>query len=342
MKRPSAQRCVNVTRQTTAMVDTATADNTWAWRLCTLDPNLQQIDAEDAEERLRKEVVQSYKNKAFYPTYVKFARAELKRDEECDKPTVEGLEQYKRFLRAFYLEAVSVIDKDLELLRNQLEDESISETRRAVIPQHIEDTRKELKKEDEKLNEEINEIDSVIADIKGIEDKVNGLKELASNQAQKRRRTALSLEQNVDDLRYALDAYETRREYYRHRTEAGNKRRNHNECLYSVHSVKRMKTFKRQLKHGYEEEYQEQVQHNLIIHPAGVVGCDRSNAGGSLGSRYGYPVSAPQWKPEWGAEKPFCDCDSFSDFVTVDTSDLLYSALRSVERALSSKTIDLS
>jgi len=319
------------------MVDTATADNTWAWRLCTLDPNLQQIDAEDAEERLRKEVVQSYKNKAFYKFYEKFAREELKRNEECDKPTVEGLEQYKRFLRAFYLEAVSVIDKELEFLRKQLEDESISETRRAVIPQHIEDTRKELKKEDEKLNEEINEIDSVIADIKGIEDKVNGLKELASNQAQKRQRTALSLEQNLDDLRYALDAYETRREYYRHTKGARNKY----ECLYSVHSVKRMKTFKHQTKHGYQE-YQEQVQHNLIIHPAGVVGCDRSNAGGSLGSRYGYPISAPQWKPEWGAEKPFCDCDSFSDFVKVDTSDLLYSALRSVERALSSKTIDLS
>lgn len=330
---------MNVTRQKTAMVDTATADNTWAWRLCTLDPNLQQIDAEDAEERLRKEVVQSYKNKAFYPTYVKFAQEQLQRNEECDRPTVEGLEQYKRLLRVVYLEAVSLIDKELEVLRNQLEDESISETRRAVIPQHIEDTRKELKDEDEKLNKTIHEIDSVISDIKGIEDKVNGLKELASNQAQKQRRTALSLEQNVDDLRYALDAYETRREYFRHRTEARNKRRNHNECLYSVHSVKRMKTFKRQGV-GYEEEIQ--VQHNLIIHPAGVVGCDRSNAGGSLGSRYGYPVSAPQWKPEWGAEKPFCDCDSFSDFIKVDTSDLLYSALRSVERALSSRTIDLS
>ena len=232
------------------------------------------------------------------------------------------------FLRAFYLEAVSVIDKDLELLRNQLEDESISETCRTAIPQHIEDTRKELKKEDEKLNEEINEIDSVIADIKGIEEKVNGLKELASNQAQKRQRTALSLEQNLDDLRYALDAYETRRDYFRHILSGGR---------YSVHSVQHTETF---TEHGYEE--QRLVYTDVVIHPAGVIGCDSSNAGGSLGSRCGYPVSAPQWKPQWGAEKPFCDCDSFSDFVKVDTSDLLYSALRSIERALSSKIIDLS
>ena len=326
------------------MADTVTADNTWAWRLCTLDPNLQQIDAEDAGERLRKEVVQSYKNKAFYPTYVKFAQEQLQRNEECDKPTVEGLEQYKRFLRAFYLEAVSVIDKDLEFLRNQLEDESISETRRAVIPQHIEDTRKELKDEDEKLNKTINEIDSVIADIKGIEDKVNGLKELASKQAQKRRRTARSLEQNLDDLQYALDAYETRREYFRHistaQVERGG-RRNFEMSPYAVHQVQRTKTIKRQEQHGYEE-YQVKVEHNLIIHPAGVIGCDSSNVGGALGARYGRSVLAPEWRSEWGAEKPFCDCDSFSDFVKVDMSDLLYSALRSVERALSSKTIDLS
>ena len=290
--------------------------------------------------------MQSYKNKAFYKFYEKFAREELKRNEECDKPTVEGLEQYKRFLRAFYLEAVSVIDKDLQLLRNQLEDESISETRRAVIPQHIEDTRKELKKEDEKLNETINEIDSVIADIKGIEDKVNGLKELASNQAQKRQRTALSLEQNLDDLRHALDAYETRREYCSYIDPIRKRTCDHRSISdslspYAVHQVQRTKTIKRQERHGYEE-YQVKVEHSLIIHPAGVIGCNSSNAGGSLGSRYGYPVSAPQWKPGWGAEKPFCDCDSFSDFVKVDTSDLLCSALRSVERALSSKTIDLS
>jgi len=326
------------------MADTTTADSTWAWRLCTLNPNLQQIDAEDAGERLRNEVIQSYKSKAFYPTYVKFAREELKRNEE-NKPTVEGLEEYKRLLRAIYLEAVSVIDKDLELLRNQLEDERISETRRAVIPQHIEDTRKVLKDEDAKLNETINEIDSVIADIKGVEDKVKRLKELASNQVKKRQRTTLSLEQNLADLRYALDAYETIRECCRHiatqnRLERGGiydaKR------LYSSHRVQRKKTFKYRTKHGREEVQTEEVQHNLIIHPAGVVGCDKSNAGGSLGSRYGYPVSAPEWNPEWGVEKPFCDCDSFSDFVKVDTSDLLYSALRSVERTLSSKTIHLS
>ena len=90
---------------------------------------LQQVDAEDAGERLREKVVQPYKNKEFYPTYVKFAQRQLQRNEECDKPTVEGLEQYKRRLRAVYLQAVSVIDENLELLRNQLEDESISETR---------------------------------------------------------------------------------------------------------------------------------------------------------------------------------------------------------------------
>ena len=312
------------------MTDSTTTDDTWAWRLCTLNPKLQKINADVAGERLRNEMVQSYKNKEFYPVYVNFAREELQRNEEFEKPTVEGLESFKQFLRSHYIQAVSHIDEHLKALQSQLDDESISETRRAVIPQYIEDTQKKLRDKDIELNKTWGEIDSVIEDIKGLEDKVNGLKELASNQINKRRRTALSLEQNLDDLRYALDAYETRREYCRHistqkRPKCGGIY--DKERLYSVHTI--TQSFKKGGMCG-------SVKHNLIIHPAGVVGCDRSNAGGSLGSRYGHQVQPPEWRSEWGAEKPFCDCDSFRDFVQVDTSDLLYSALRSVERALRS------
>ena len=95
--------------------------------------------AEDALER-------SYKNKPFFKdtSYEAFAR---QRD-EYDKPTPDGLEEFKRLLRASYLRTVERIDEDIQVLEAQLQDENISETRRSVIPQHIEDTRAKLKEQD--------------------------------------------------------------------------------------------------------------------------------------------------------------------------------------------------
>ena len=75
------------------------------WRTYSLDPSLQpdwmngtaEVEAvKTAEDDLER----SYKNKPFFkdPSYEKFAR---QRD-EYDKPTPDGLEEFKRILRANY------------------------------------------------------------------------------------------------------------------------------------------------------------------------------------------------------------------------------------------------
>ena len=67
---------------------------------------------------------------------------------------------------------VERIDKDIQVLEAQLQDENISETRRSVIPQHIEDTRAKLKEQDNSLNALCADVDAVIADLRGLSDKL--------------------------------------------------------------------------------------------------------------------------------------------------------------------------
>ena len=269
--------------------------------------------AEDDLER-------SYKNKPFFKdqSYVRFAQ----RRGEYEKPTPEGLEEFKRLLRANYLRTVESIDENIQVLEAQLRDENISETRRLVIPQHIEDTREKLREQDNSLNALCADVDAVIADLKGLPDKIADIKERASEQLQrhKRKRTNASLERNLEELSDALRSYEAKRE--QQRLTLHDYRGNYGSCpsQYVRHSRR----------HSGGEEI------SFIVHPVGVIGCDGSNLSvDGLVSIDGYgEFNVPKWQPEWGPEKQMCACECFQEWYKVDAQDLLYSALRGVEGAL--------
>ena len=275
----------------------------------------------EAVKTAEDELERSYKNKPFFKntSYEAFAR---KRG-EYDKPTPDGLEEFKRLLRASYLRTVERIDEDTQVLEAQLQDENISETRRSVIPQHIEDTRAKLKEQDNSLNALCADVDAVIADLKGLSDKIADIKEHASEQLQqhKRKRTNASLERNLEELSDALRSYEAKKEQER--------------LTLCEHQIRRqnlpLSQYVRYSGGGVID----------VVHPVGVIGCDGSNLSVD-GDRGGRVLSVnrrchfdvPQWQPEWGPEKQFCACKSFQEWYKVDAGDLLYSALRGVEGAL--------
>ena len=292
------------------------------WRTYSLNPSLQpdwmngtaEVEAvKTAEDDLER----SYKNKPFFKdrSYEAFAR---QRD-EYDKPTPDGLEEFKRILRANYLRNVEHIDKNIQVLEAQLQDENISETRRSVIPQHIEDTRAKLKEQDNSLNALCADVDAVIADLKGLPDKIADIKEHASEQLQqhKRKRTNASLERNLEELSDALRSYEAKREQQR-------------LTLDATHVLVPSQYVRHSRRHSGREEI------SFIVHPVGVIGCDGSNL--SVDGRVsidGYgKFNVPKWQPEWGPEKQFCLCKSFQEWCKVNAEDLLYSTLRGVEGAL--------
>ena len=290
------------------------------WRTYSLDPSLQpdwmngtaEVEAvKTAEDDLER----SYKNKPFFKdkSYEAFAR---QRD-EYDKPTSDGLEEFRRILRSNYLRTVERIDKNIQVLEAQLQDENISETRRSVIPQHIEDTRAKLKEQDNSLNALCADVDAVIADLKGLPDKIADIKEHASEQLQqhKRKRTNASLERNLEELSDALRSYEAKKEQER-LTLCERQIRNQNPPL---------------------SQYVRYERRGVIgvVHPVGVIGCDGSNLSvdGCI-SIDGYgQFNVPKWEPKWGPEKQFCACKSFQEWCKVDAQDL-YNALRDVEGAL--------
>jgi len=271
--------------------------------------------AEDDLER-------SYKNKPFFKdqSYVRFAE----RRGEYEKPTPEGLEEFKRLLRANYLHTVESIDENIQVLEAQLRDENISETRRLVIPQHIEDTREKLREQDNSLNALCADVDAVIADLRGLPDKIAGIKERATEQLQqhKRKRTRMTLEHGLQELSDTLRSYEAKKEQ------------------------KKLTVSERPGPgRGPSPYVRSDTQQGVVVHPVGVIGCDGStlsaNGRVSFGSNCAAmgmgrrEMAVPKWQPEWGPEKQFCACESFREWYHyVDTQDLLYSALCGVEGAL--------
>ncbi|CEF99244.1 unnamed product [Ostreococcus tauri] len=297
-----------------------------AWRTYSLNPSLQPdwmsgTAEEEAVKTAEDDLERSFKSKPFFKDrlYVKFARVR----DEYDKPTPDGLEAFKRLLRASYLRKVERIDEDIRVLEAQLQDENISETRRSVIPQQVEDARAKLKEADSSLNACCADVDAVIADLRGLSDKIAGIKEHASEKLQqhKRKRTGASLERNLEELSDALRCYEAKREQAR-LTLTGF-RGNYGSCpsQYVLHSSRGPR--------GKSEI-------NFIVHPVGVTGCDGSclSVGGLVSIDVHGQFNVPKWQPEWGPEKQFCACKSFQDWDKVDAQDLLYSALRGVEGAL--------
>ena len=281
----------------------------------------------EAVKTAEDDLERSYKNKPFFKdaSYEAFAR---QRD-EYDKPTPDGLEEFKRLLRASYLRTVERIDEDTQVLEAQLQDENISETRRSVIPQHIEDTRAKLKEQDNSLNALCADVDAVIADLKGLPDKIADIKEHASEQLQqhKRKRTSISLERNLEELSDALRSYEAKKE--QERLTITDYRGKYGSCPSQ---------YVRQTAWARRPSGREEI--SFIVHPVGVIGCDGSNL--SVDGRvsidgdgeFNVPINVPKWQPEWGPEKQMCACECFQEWYKVDAQDLLYSALRGVEGAL--------
>ena len=273
---------------THAMTD-AVAHASPAWRTYSLNPSLQpdwmNCTAEvEAVKTAEDDLERSYKSKPFFkdPVYEEFARVR----DEYDKPTPDGLEEFKRLLRASYLCKVERIDEDIRVLEAQLQDENISETRRSVIPQHVEDTRAKLKEADSSLNALCADVDAVIADLRGLSDKIAGIKEHASEKLQqhKRKRTGASLERNLEELSDALRCYEAKREQARLSLTG-----NYGSCpsQYVLHSSRGPR--------GKSEI-------NFIVHPVGVIGCDGSHlsVGGLVSiDRHGQ-FNVPKWQSEWG------------------------------------------
>ena len=76
-------------------------------------------------------------------------------------PSVEILRAAKTRLQSAYLEKVERIDEQLAALRAQLEDASVSDTRKSVIPSHIESTKKMLDEEDARVRATSADLDEV-------------------------------------------------------------------------------------------------------------------------------------------------------------------------------------
>jgi len=167
-------------------------------------------------------------------------------------------------------------------------------------------------------------VDAVIADLRGLPDKIAGIKERATEQLQqhKRKRTRMTLEHGLQELSDTLRSYEAKKEQ------------------------KKLTVSERPGPgRGPSPYVRSDTQQGVVVHPVGVIGCDGStlsaNGRVSFGSNCAAmgmgrrEMAVPKWQPEWGPEKQFCACESFREWYHyVDTQDLLYSALCGVEGAL--------
>jgi len=88
----------------------------------------------------------------------------------------KDLEQFakecKPHLHAWYLDNVEQIEKEIKKLETQLQDTSLSQIRKEVIPQHIASERKKLEEEDKYIQDFFEEIENIITLISKYEDDV--------------------------------------------------------------------------------------------------------------------------------------------------------------------------
>ena len=88
----------------------------------------------------------------------------------------KDLEQFakecKPHLHAWYLDNVEQIEKEIKKLETQLQDTSLSQIRKEVIPQHIASERKKLEEEDKYIQDFFEEIENIITLISKYENDV--------------------------------------------------------------------------------------------------------------------------------------------------------------------------
>lgn len=117
-------------------------------------------------------------------------------------PSVEILRATKTRLQSAYLEKVERIDEQLVALRAQLEDASVSETRKSVIPSHIESTKKMLDEEDARVRATSADLDEVAEAVERSPANI----EAAAREV--RRRRALHERRLASDPHYGIECVE--------------------------------------------------------------------------------------------------------------------------------------
>jgi len=164
-------------------------------------------------------------------------------------PSAERLRNLKTRLQGAYLEKVERIDEQLAALRAQLEDASVSETRKSVIPSHIESTKKMLDEEDARVRATSADLDEVAEAVERLPANI----EAAAREVRKRR--ALHERRLANDPHYGIECVEEAMTFLQERAAAS--RRAPIAC-------------------DTETSWRGTIQYLTHMHKIGAVGCDTS------------------------------------------------------------------
>ena len=134
-------------------------------------------------------------------------------------PSAVWLRERKTRLQSAYLEKVERIDEQLAALRAQLEDASVSETRKSVIPSHIESTKKMLDEEDARVRATSADLDEVAEAVERLPANV----EAAAREGRKRR--ALHERRLANDPHYGIECVEEAMAFIQERAMIASRRR---------------------------------------------------------------------------------------------------------------------
>jgi len=134
-------------------------------------------------------------------------------------PSAVWLRERKTRLQSAYLEKVERIDEQLAALRAKLEDASVSETRKSVIPSHIESTKKMLDEEDARVRATSADLDEVAEAVERLPANV----EAAAREGRKRR--ALHERRLANDPHYGIECVEEAMAFIQERAMIASRRR---------------------------------------------------------------------------------------------------------------------
>ena len=134
-------------------------------------------------------------------------------------PSAVWLRERKMRLQSAYLEKVERIDEQLAALRAKLEDASVSETRKSVIPSHIESTKKMLDEEDARVRATSADLDEVAEAVERLPANV----EAAAREGRKRR--ALHERRLANDPHYGIECVEEAMAFIQERAMIASRRR---------------------------------------------------------------------------------------------------------------------
>lgn len=117
-------------------------------------------------------------------------------------PSVEWFREAKAGLESAYLQKVEYIDEQAAALRAQLEDATISETRKSVIPSHIQNIQKKLDEEDAQVREMSADLDEVAEAVERLP------KEIAAAVQELKRQKEIHVARLSRDPHYGIECIE--------------------------------------------------------------------------------------------------------------------------------------